>query len=535
MSLIKSTLTVSIGIATSRIFGFIRDVLIAKYLGASMLSDVFFAAFRLPNFFRRIFAEGAFNSAFVPLFIKINQEEQNKLKTTKNLVNSIIPSQIAKIEAEKSEAKIFAANIFSFLFYALLIFILLAQIFMPQIIGLLFPGFKENPEKFLSTVQYSRITIFYLLFIAIVSLFSGILNSLNKFFIASTTPIILNLTLILMMIFASKFFANYAQLLSFSVVIAGVLQVAWISFFTIKCGFLLYPKMPIFNLEAKKFFRKLLPGIIGANVLQINLLIDSIFASAIIGAVSYLYYADRINQLPLAMIGIAFSVSLLPNLSRKIKNNLENEAINLQNIALEIALILIIPILINLVVFAYQIIQLLFERGSFNNANSVAVSNALMLYSLGLPSFIMVKIFEPAFFARGNTKTPMKISIFCVSLNLALNLLFHYFNFGYLGIILAAIISSYFNLFLLIKILIKWQHFFFKENFIKHFLLILAIGVATLIFAVFLKQEIYQNNNLFAGFNNFFKLITSLFLVLIFNLFALYFCGGMTILKNLKK
>lgn len=486
MSIIKSTLIVSVGIATSRIFGFIRDALIARYIGASVLSDIFFASFRLPNFFRRVFAEGAFNNAFVPIFIKYSEKPLGKTNNT-NPENLNISNQ---------NSQQFARNIFSLLLYVLLIFTLILQITMPLVIKILFPGFIYGSEKFIATVDLSRITIFYLITISLASLCSAILNSLGKFYAASSTPVILNLTLILMMIFAGNLFENYAILLAWAVAIAGMLQFLWVFIFTIRSKFLLYPIYPVFCPQTKKFAKKLLPAVLGANVLQINLLVDSIFASTITGAISYLYYADRINQLPLAMIGIALSVALLPNLSKKIAENNNEAAIGLQNLAVAIAIILAVPASIFLITFAEPIIATLFQRGKFGEQETINVSKALSCYSLGLPSFILVKIFEPGFFARGNTKIPMYIAIFCVSLNVVLNIVFHYCQLGYIGIILSAIISSYGNLILLIWQLHRQKFFFFDRQFnakTKPMLIIIAVAVAV---ALIIRSQLYSHQHL---------------------------------------
>jgi putative peptidoglycan lipid II flippase len=486
MSILKSTLIVSVGIATSRIFGFIRDALIARYIGASVLSDIFFASFRLPNFFRRIFAEGAFNNAFVPIFIKYCEKPPNKASKT-NPEN---------LDSGNQNSQQFARNIFSLLLYVLLIFTLILQIAMPFVVKILFPGFIYGSEKFIATVDLSRITIFYLITISLASLCSAILNSLGRFYAASSTPVILNLTLILMMIFAGNLFENYAILLAWAVAIAGMLQFLWVFIFTVKAKFLLYPIYPVFCPQTKKFAKKLLPAVLGANVLQINLLVDSIFASTITGAISYLYYADRINQLPLAMIGIALSVALLPNLSKKIAENNNESAISLQNLAVAIAIILAVPASIFLITFAEPVIATLFQRGKFGEQETISVSKALSFYSLGLPSFILVKIFEPGFFARGNTKIPMYIAIFCVSLNVVLNIIFHYCQLGYVGIILAAIISSYGNLILLIWQLHRQKFFFFDRQFnakIKPMLIIIAVAVAV---AIVIRSQLYSHQHL---------------------------------------
>ncbi len=503
MSLFRSAFTISFYISLSRILGFIRDILIARYLGVSLLSDAFFAAFRLPNFFRRIFAEGAFNSAFVPIFI-------------------------AKLQDKKSEKDelIFVRNIFSLLFFALFFFTLIFQIFMPLFMKILFPGFFHDPEKSALLINLSRITIFYLIFISLVSLCSGILNSIGKFAIPASAPIILNLTLIASVFAFGSLVPNYAYAFSIGVAVAGILQFLWVFTFTIKSGFLLYPQMPKFNADMKKFFRKLVPGVIGGNVMQINLLLDSIFASMMAGAVSYLYYADRINQLPLAMIGIAIGVALLPNLSRKIKAGENAAAIKLQNLALEIGLILVIPATLALTILAHPIISSLFEGGKFGAEESAAVAKALMFYSFGLPSYVLVKVMEPAFFARQDTKTPMKIAIICLVNNALLNAIFYLFELGFIGIILASTASTYLNLSLLISRLIRKNNFYFEENFKRKLIRILAPSLIMATSLFFMRQFFSINEN--------FSQIIELFFMIGFGILiyatSAYFFGSLDVL-----
>ena len=503
MSVFRSVFTISFYISISRIFGFIRDILIAQYLGVSALSDAFFAAFRLPNFFRRVFAEGAFNSAFVPIFIE-------KLQTKDGGVDE----------------KRFAQNIFSLLFYTLLIFTILFQLFMPILMKLLFPGFFSDPEKSELLVILSRITIFYLIFISLVSLLSGILNSLNKFAVPASSPIILNATLIASIFVFGSITPNYAYALSWGVFVAGILQFIWLFYFSARAGFLLYPKWPQINPDIKKFFRKLVPGIIGANVMQINLLLDSIFASMIAGAVSYLYYADRINQLPLAMIGIAIGIALLPALSRKIKSGEFDGAIRLQNLALEVGLILVIPATLALTVLAYPIISSLFERGKFTSDESFLVARALMFYSFGLPSYVLVKVMEPAFFSRGDTRTPMNIAITCLFSNAILNAIFFALNFGYVGIVLSSVISSYLNLTLLLTKLIGKKHFHFEKNFLNKLLRILIPSVLMAL-ALFLMREYF---NVSEALNRIIELIIMIACGFVVYGTASYFSGSLDIL-----
>jgi putative peptidoglycan lipid II flippase len=505
----KSFFTVSFFISISRILGFIRDILIARYIGVSVISDAFFAAFRLPNFFRRIFAEGAFNSAFVPIFV-------NKLSANKNHESS----------QQLKDSKIFLANIFSFLLYSLLIFVLLVQIFMPFFMKILFPGFFQDKIKADLLISFSRITIFYLIFISLVSLCSGILNSINKFAIPASSPIILNATLIIAVLAFGSYFPNYGYVLSWGVLVGGILQFIVIFIAIIKNGFLVYPKIPSINKDIKIFFRKLIPGIIGANVMQINLLVDSIFASMILGAISYLYYADRINQLPLAMIGIAIGIALLPNLSKKIKNQDYEGAIKTQNLAIEVALILVIPATLALTILSYPIISTLFQGGAFGDNETNFVSKALMYYSFGLPSFVLVKVMEPAFFARQNTKTPMIIAICCLVTNIIFNYVFMLFDYGFVGIILSSIASTYLNLSLLIYNLLRKKYFHFEKFFIKKLIKIVIPSLLMGISLYFLKLYFTNNND----FNKILELIIMISLGIMIYFFTAYLSGSLKIM-----
>lgn len=510
MSVIKGAFTVSFFIFISRIFGFLRDVLIAQFLGVSYLSDAFFAAFRLPNFFRRVFGEGALNSAFVPIFIE-------------NINNN-----------NKKQEKIFAQNIFSILFYILLIFTLIFQIFMPFMMKIIFPGFVQNPEKFDLLVSLSRITIFYLIFISLVSLCSAILNSLSKFSAPAATPIILNVTLIFSIFVFQDITPNYAYALSWGVFLAGILQFIFLLFFTFKAKIILYPKsfsLKLFSEKSvKKFFKKILPGVIGANVMQINLLIDSIFASMVFGAISYLYYADRVNQLPLAMIGIAIGIALLPAMSKKIKEKNDNEAIKLQNLALEISLILVLPAALALNSLSSLIISVLFERGEFLANETMAVSKALSYYSIGLPAYVLVKIFEPAFFARGNTKTPMKIAFICMFANVLFNSIFFFNNFGYIGIVLSSVCSSYLNLILMVIILFSKKLFYIQQGFLTKFIKILLPSLIMFLFLYYFQ--------LYSIFDNEYSRVFRLIFLIIFGgliyFVSSYFSGSLNILIKAK-
>jgi len=510
MTLFRSVFVIAFFTSVSRIVGFIRDILIARFIGVSYLSDVFFAAFRLPNFFRRIFAEGAFNSSFVPIFIKKMEDDGGNTK---------------------GKALEFARNIFSIMFFVLLILIIVLEIFMPLVVRGMFPGFRPGTEEFILLVHLCRITIIYLLFISLFSLFAGMLNSVGKFAITSAGPIILNIALIASLYLFTDLVKNVAYALSWGIFVAGILQFSWLLYFVIKTKMFVRPEMPKLDDDTRKFFRKLLPGIIGANAMQINLLVDTMIASLISGAISCLYYADRINQLPLAMIGIAISVALLPSLSNKIKDNKHNEAIKLQNIALEASLILVIPAMLALNFLSFEIISSLFQRGQFDAHDTEKVSKALAFYSLGLPSYVLVKVLEPSFFSRGNTKTPMQIALFCVALNVLLNLIFYKLHFGYIGIIMASVISSYTNLTLMLTKLIKNDYFHFEKGFVKKLLQI--FGASGIMLAVLLLLR-----NYFAHSDHFRPVVELIIIILsglLVYLGVSYLTGNIKfLLKNLK-
>ena len=293
---------------------------------------------------------------------------------------------------------------------------------------------------------------------------------------------------------------------------------------------ILYPKpfsLQLFaNSDIKKFFHKLLPSVVGANVLQINLLVDSVFASMITGAISYLYYADRINQLPLAMIGIAIGIALLPAMSRKIKSNEMEGAIRLQNLALEVGLIMVIPATLALTCLAYPIIAALFERGKFTHEESFFVARALQFYSYGLPAYVLVKVMEPAFFSRGDTRTPMKIAIICLFSNAILNVVFFFYGFEYVGIILSSIISSYVNLTLLITRLLRKKHFYFEKDFVSKLFKIILPAILMAVVLLIMKDFFATNE----AMNRVLELIAMIVAGLFTYFSVAYFSGSLNIL-----
>jgi putative peptidoglycan lipid II flippase len=425
MALLGSIATVGFYTMASRVLGFARDILVAALLGAGPVADAFFVAFKLPNFFRRLFAEGAFNAAFVPLFTR----------------------QLAEHGA--ASAQRFAEEVLSVLIVVLLLFITLLQIAMPWAMYGFAPGFAADPEKFDLAVELTRITFPYLLFISLVSQLGGILNSLGKFAAAAATPILLNVALIGALLGLTPFVETPGHALAWGLSGAGVAQFLWLIAACRRAGMTLRLPRPTLGPRVRRLLVLILPGAIGAGVVQINLLIGVVIASLLpTGSVSYLYYADRINQLPLGVIGVAVGTALLPLMSRQLRQHDDAAAMESLNRALEIALFLTIPAALALVVIPGPIISVLFERGAFTAVASSATSDALVAYSVGLPAYVLVKVLAPGFFAREDTVTPVKIAAISVAVNIALSLvlmgpLLH------VGVALATAISAWVNAILL--------------------------------------------------------------------------------------
>ena len=419
MNLIASTSTFSFFTIISRILGYVRDILIAIFLGTSLFADAFFVAFRLPNTFRRLFAEGAFNAAFIPSYSGI-------------------------LAVDKSEADNFAKNVFNLLFLILLFFVVVAEIFMPQLIFIIAPGFYNDPEKLELAIELSRITFPFLLFVSLASFLAAILNSHNKFAAAAAAPIILNIILIGSLFFSQWVNIPNVKILAYAVSFAGILQFILLLFF-VKKNFkpILSLKIKI-DKKIKFFFSKLLPSIFSSGVTQINILIGTIIASFQAGAVSYLYYADRVYQINLAVAGIAVGTVMLPELSKYVKTNDFEKITNLQNRALELCLFLSIPAAIALVLASNQIITSLFGYGSFDNESVINTALALTYFAIGVPAFSILKIFSNFFFARDDTKTPFYLSVISVILNIVISVSF-FGQMGFIIIPIATSISSWIN------------------------------------------------------------------------------------------
>ena len=427
MSLLKSIATFGGFTLISRFTGFARDIVIANFLGAGMISDAFFVSFKLPNLFRSLFAEGAFTAAFVPML-------SGKLVTD-----------------GKEKAVLFAARAISVLAFFVAIFVIVMEFLMPWVVQILAPGFAGNEGKIELAIDLCRITFPFLLFISIVSFQSCILNSLNKFAAPACAPIILNITVIAAAFLLGNIGPTRAHGLACGITLAGIFEIFWLRWFIRHQDIRITPQPHIFELlkleDIKTLFRRIAPGVLGAGIYQINMVVDTILVSLVgTGAISWLYYANRLQQLPLGVVGAAISVALLPILSKALKTDNQEEAATTQDKAVEYGALLSIPAAAALIALAHPMINILFERGRFTDQDSLKTAWAVMAYSLGLPAYVLVKALTPNFFARGNTKTPVKYSIVVFISNLIFSLILMR-PFGHLGIAMATSLAAYISLY----------------------------------------------------------------------------------------
>ena len=460
MSLVKSTAVVGIFTMASRLSGFVRDVIMANLIGASWMSDAFFVAFKLPNFFRRLFAEGAFNVAFIPSFS-------------------------AMLTAEGKEKSLrFAGEVMSVLLVVLLALNALFILLMPWIMPAFAPGFTDSPEKFNLTVALARITFPYILFISLVSLLGGVLNSLGKFAAPAASPILLNLCMIGGMLGLTQHTDTPAHALAISVAIAGVVQFAWLMVICLRQGCMPGLFLPRITPQVRRMLLLMAPAALGSGVQQLNLLIDVVIASHLEDAVSYLYYADRITELPIGVIGVAIGTVLLPSLSRHIKAGDLATARHEMNRALELVLLFGLPATAALFVIAEPIIRVLYLHGAFTVRDMAATTAALMAFTAGLPAFLAVKVFAPGFYANHDTKTPFKIAILCVVINLVFNLILIH-PLKHVGMALATSIASWVNLGVMVYLLRK-REVFVPDALLKKRLLKLAASAKIMALALVL-------------------------------------------------
>lgn len=454
MALLRSIATVSGFTMISRITGFARDILLANFLGAGLAADAFFVAFKFPNLFRRFFGEGAVAAAFVPLFSTTLEKEG------------------------RDEARLFAERAFAVMGVALGLLVAVMMIIMPFAMVIFAPGFLEVPGKHELATELTRITFPYLLLISLCALLSGLLNALGRFAAAAAAPIILNLTLMAFLVGASQIAGTPAHALAWGVSAAGVLQLVWLLVAAKRAGMAMRLRRPTLSPRVRTLIKRIIPVAFGAGIYQISLLVDTILASLVAeGAVSWLYYADRVNQLPLGVVGTAIGVALLPLLSRQLAAGRTDDAMQSQNRAVEFTLLLTLPAMAGLIVLAEPIISVLFQRGAFSAADAQATAAALAAFSLGLPGYVLVKVLSPGFYAREDTKTPVIVASSALAASIVFNVILMQF-YGHVGIALGTALGAMLNGGTLWLLLRRRAHFHMDARLLHRTPRILAATLA---------------------------------------------------------
>jgi putative peptidoglycan lipid II flippase len=464
MKLYRSFATVGGLTMVSRVLGFLRDILLAAILGTGPVAEAFVVAFRFPNLFRRWFGEGAFNAAFIPLFAK-------------------------RLEGEgQSSAREFAEQAMAGLTFILVLLSAACMIAMPWLMYVLAPGFADTPDKFDLAILMSRIAFPYLLCMSLVALLSGVLNTLGKFVESSMVSVVLNLTLIAAMLIALALgYRNdrgAGVVMAWGIFAAGVLQLALLVHGAHRNGFFLRLRLPRLTPDMRRLVALGVPGIIAGGITQINIVIGGMIASWQDRAVSFLYYADRLYELPLAIVGIAIGVVLLPEMSRHLRTGDHAAVMDSQNRSLEFAMLLTVPAAVALAVVPDTIVSVLFERGVFTASDTDAVASALAIFALGLPAFVLIKVFSPAFFAREDTVTPMRyagISLIANTLG-SIGLFFLFREMGlmpHLGIAVATTLGGWLNAGLLWGALHRRGHFV-SDDRLNHALPMILLASAVM-------------------------------------------------------
>jgi len=477
MNLVKSIATVGNYTILSRIVGFFRDKLMAMYIGPGPVMDALSVAIKIPSFFRRLFAEGAFNAAFIPLFSSV-------------LTNG-----------GKKEARTYAEEIMAWLITLIIIVIVIFEIFMPTIMQYLAYGFRSTPDRMELAITLTRITMPYLLLISLTALYGGILNSLDKFVSAASSPAAGN-TFLVLAIFTCRHSIAEGASIAWIILISGTIQLLWVLIPASKEGLSLRPLLPRITPQVKTFFKKMIPGAIGSGVVQINLFIGTLIASFLpVGGISYLYFADRLNQLPLSVIGTAVSTALLPLMSRQIKEGNISGALHNQNRSLEYALLLVLPASIALFIAALPFVRIVFEGDKFGINESLQTARTLQAFSFGLPAYILIKIFSTTFFARKEMKTPVVVASFCVIVDIILSILLLK-PLAYVGIALATAASAWINA-IVLGVILKKQNFLKFDKKIRHFFprcLLAAIIMGVAVFYTSLLVEPFLCTSIFWKF-----------------------------------
>jgi putative peptidoglycan lipid II flippase len=437
--MIKRILTVGGFTLLSRATGVVRDIILAAILGAGPVADAFFVAFRLPNHFRAIFAEGAFNAAFVPAYARIREQ------------------------GGPTRAGVFADHIFTILLASQIVLLALALIFTPAAIDVLAPGFAQDPDRYVLAVDLTRITFPYLLLITVVTLYGGILNALHRFAAAAAAPILLNFSLIVAMLLA-VYFPTPGHAAAWGVLVSGVLQALLVGGEAFRADVLARLRRPRLDADVRQFFRALGPATVGSAGVQLALFADTVIASFLpAGALSALYYADRINQLPIGVIGIAAGTVVLPEMARRLAAGDEAGASHAQNRAFEFTLLMAIPCIAAFFVIPELIMRGLFVRGAFTDADAFAAGRTLAAYAFGLLPFVLIRSAVATFFARGDTATPVKAALIAAAVNIGFKIALMG-TLAQVGLALATSIGAWINLILVIVFALRAGHLRFDQQ-----------------------------------------------------------------------
>lgn len=476
MNLLKSLAAVSSMTMLSRVLGFIRDAIVARIFGAGMATDAFFVAFKLPNLLRRIFAEGAFSQAFVPILAeyKDNQDAEN--------------------------TRVFVAHVAGLLTLALAIITVLGMIAAPWVIMVTAPGFTDSADKFALTASLLRITFPYILLISLASLAGAILNTWNRFSVPAFAPTLLNLSMIVFALFAAPYFHPPILALAWAVTVGGILQLFYQLPYLKKTGMLVLPRVSFRNTGALRVVKQMGPAILGVSVSQVSLIINTIFASFLAsGSVSWMYYADRLMEFPSGVLGVALGTILLPSLSKAYSNGDHDQYNRLMDWGLRLCFLLALPCAVALGILSKALVVSLFQYGKFSEFDAVMTQHALVAYAVGLLGLIVVKVLAPGFYSRQNIKTPVKIAVITIILTQLMNLAF-IVPLKHAGLSLSIGLAACINAFLLFWQLRKqaifqplpgWSLFLLR--------LVIAVGVmAALLVGLMAVMPAWESGNMAA-------------------------------------
>ena len=482
--LLRSSGVVSFFTMLSRVMGLARDVVFARVIGAEAFADVFFVAFKIPNFFRRLFAEGAFAQAFVPILGEYR--EQGSQAAVRSLISRVSGT----------------------LGLTLLLFTLVIVLAAPAMAAIFAPKwFFNDPLKFTATAEMLRITFPYLMFISMTGVAGGILNSYDRFAVPAFTPILLNISLIAAALIAAPMFEQPAFALAWGVLIAGILQFIFQIPFLLRIHMLPAPKVDWHHPGVRKILKLMGPAIFGVSVSQINLLLDTMLATFLpTGSVSWLYYSDRLSELPLGVFGVAIATVILPNLSRHHAASSTQQYSETLDWALKMILLIAVPASAALVLLAEPILVTLFYYGDVMTLRDMSMATlSLRAYALGLIAFMLIKVLAPGFFARQDMRTPVRIGIIAMVTNMVLNILFvvplhFYWQIGHLGLAAATSVAAFLNAILLYVYLKRSGVYVASGHWVRFFCrLSAAVGVMLVVLVVVsgpldaLNSEVWQN------------------------------------------